>query len=69
MNTQDTTATVEIHDNTCGAIPVSWWDWPDEARLADFAGQDVRAGTDDPVKRADKPLEDDAAYASLYFGS
>lgn len=60
MTAQDTTP-VEIRDNAYGTIPGFWWGWPDEARLAEFAGKD------DQIKRAEKPLEDDPAYATLYF--
>ena len=71
MTTQDTATTVEIRDNayetrespSFGGIPVFGWDWPDEDRLADFAGKD------DGVKQAEQLPEDDPAYATLYFVS
>ena len=48
MTTENTT-TVDSRENAYGTTPISWWGWPDEARLADFAGQDVRAEKDDRV--------------------
>ena len=48
-------------------IPVFCWDWPDEARLADFAGQNARAEKDDRMEQADRSIENDPAYATLYF--
>ena len=41
--------------------PVFGWEWPDEARLADFAGKNDR------VEQAEQPPEDDPEYATLYF--
>ena len=54
MTTQDAAITVEIRDNAY---------WPDEARLADFARKDDR------VEPADRSLENNPEYATLYFVS
>jgi hypothetical protein len=67
--TTENTTTVDSRENAYGTTPISWWGWPDEARLADFAGQDVRAEKDDRVEQADRPIKDDSAYAALYFVS
>jgi hypothetical protein len=63
MTTQNTTTHTETRNNAYETIPVFWWDWPDEAQLADFAK------TDDRVKQADRPFEEDPEYAALYFVS
>jgi len=68
VTTQHTTA-VEIRDNAYETIPGFWWDWPDEARLADFAEKDARVEQDDRMEQADQPVKDDSAYAALYFVS
>ena len=52
--THNTTTTVETRDNAY---------WPDEDQLAEFAGQADR------MEEADQPVENDAEYAALYFGS
>ena len=69
MTTRDPATTIEIRDNACetrespsfGGIPIAWWDWPDEALLADFAEKD------NGVEQAEQPPEDDPEYATLYF--
>jgi hypothetical protein len=61
MKMQDTT--VEIRDNAYETIPACGWGWPDEARLAAFAEKDDR------VEQAAAPVEVNAEYATLYFGS
>jgi hypothetical protein len=69
MTTQDTTTAVKIRDNAYGTIPIfsrclrdgAWWDWPDEAELADFAEKDDR------VEQFAEPLENNSEYATLYF--
>jgi hypothetical protein len=66
VTTQNTTTTVEIRANAF---------WPDEANLAAFAEQDVRAEQatqteqTDRVKQTDRTLENNAEYAALYFVS
>jgi hypothetical protein len=61
MKMQDTT--VEIRDNAYETIPACGWGWPDEARLTDFAEKDYR------MKQADRTIENDPEYATLYFVS
>ena len=63
MTTPDAAATVEIRDNAYETIPVFWWDWPDEAQLADSAEKHDR------MEQIDQAVKDDAAYAALYFVS
>ncbi len=63
MTMQDTATTVEIRDNAHETAPVFGWGWPDEAQLTDFAGKANR------VEQADRPVNDDSAYATLYFVS
>ena len=69
MTMQGTATTVEVRDNAYGTIPIfsrclrdgAWWDWPDEAQLADFAEKDDR------VEQFAEPLENNPEYAALYF--
>ncbi len=63
MTPQDTATTIEIRDNAYETIPVFWWDWPDEAQLADSVEKNNRMG------QIDQAVQDDAAYAVLYFVS
>ena len=63
MTTQSTTTTVEIGENAYETTPISWWSWPDEAALIDFAEKNDR------MEQADQSIKDDAAYAALYFVS
>ena len=63
MTTPNTTPTVEIRDNANETTPAFGWEWPDEARLADFAEKDDR------VEQIDQAVKDDSAYAALYFVS
>ena len=60
MKKQDAATTVEIRDNAY---------WPDEAQLADSVEQDARAKKDDRVEQADRSLENNPEYATLYFVS
>ena len=69
MITKIETTQIEIRDNAYETIPVFWWGWPDEALLADFAEQDVRAEEDDRVEQAEQSIEDGTEYAVLYFVS
>ena len=62
MTTQNTT-TVDSRDNAYGTTLVFGWNWPDEAQLAAFAEQDDRA------EQADRTIENDSEYATLYFVS
>lgn len=64
MTTENTTTTTaEIRDNASGTTSISWWGWPDEAQLADFAEQTDR------VEQADWTIENSPEYATLYFVS
>ncbi len=63
MTTEIETTPIEVRDNAYGTIPVFWWDWPEEALLADFAQKDDR------VEQAEQPLENNPAYATMYFVS
>jgi len=69
MTTETTTTSIELRDNAYGTIPVFWWDWPDEALLADFVEQDARAEKNDRVEWPDQPIEESSEYAVLYFVS
>jgi len=69
MTTQNITTTVEIHDNAYGTTPGFGWGWPDEARLAAYAEQDVRAAQADRMEETDRTLENNSEYAALYFVS
>ncbi len=54
MTTEIETTQIEVRDNAY---------WPDEAQLADLAQKDDR------VDQAEQPLENDPAYATMYFVS
>ena len=60
MTTENFATTIEIRDNAY---------WPDEALLADFAGQVARAEQDDRREWPEQPVEDNYEYAALYFVS
>jgi hypothetical protein len=60
VTTENTTTTVEIRANAF---------WPDEANLAAFTEQDVRAEETDRVKQTDRLIENNSEYATLYFVS
>ena len=69
MTTKIDTTQVDVRDNAYETIPVFWWDWPDEALLADFVEQNARTEKNDQVGQADQPIEDSSEYAILYFVS
>ena len=69
MTTQNTIATVDSHDNAHKATPVFAWGWPDEARLAAFAGMGAQAEGDDWKEQVDRMFEDNPEYATLHFVS
>ena len=54
------TVQTEIRDNAY---------WPGEALLTDFAEQDTRAEKDDRMEQADRTIENNPEYATLYFVS
>ena len=56
-------------DNADETTPISWWGWPDEARLTDLAEQDSRAEKDDRMEQTDRSIENNLEYATLYFVS
>jgi hypothetical protein len=64
-----TNTTAEIHANAHETNSVFGWDWPDEARLAEFAEETARAEKVNRLEQADPFVENIAEYAALYFVS
>ena len=69
MTTENETTLIDVHDNAYETIPVFWWDWPDEALLADFVEQNARAEKNDRAEQTDQSIEVSSEYAILYFVS
>ena len=63
MTTEIETLQSKVRDNAYETTPILWWDWPDEALLADTTEMADR------VEQAQRPIEDDSEYVYLYFVS
>ncbi len=74
MTKQNTTTNVSDSRKTADeATSIFGWGWPDEARLAAFAEQNVLVASSDRAEMVHRmeptgqPSENNFAYAALYF--